>query len=248
MNPRTLLAFVRSDLRLSVREPVLALFAVVVPTGLLLALGLPSFSHDPAASGGRAMVEASLPSLVICISVLLVGVFGVPTFLAAHREAGMLRRLATTPARPVVVLLSQLVINVAGCLAAVTLLLVVGWTAVGVPLPVQPLALAAAILLGLTATLGLGLVVAAVAPSPGVANVLCQLVVQPSCFLAGLYVPSEVLPRAVVAVGRATPAGALRQAIETAQLGRGALLAPLAILAAWSVASVAVAARVFRWQ
>jgi len=246
---RALRAFVVNDARLYLREPLLVIFSFAVPVMLMLGLGLPGFAHqaDPA-MGGHRMIDAILPSLVLTLSFSMIGLFSAPVFIAGYRETGMLRWLATTPTSPSVVLMSQLIVSLVSTVAASAVLLVLGWTVVGMPLPNAPLALVAALLLGMVALLSLGMVIAALASSGKAAAGLAQLILQPSCFLAGIYVPSQLLPSWLVSIGRATPLGALREAIETAQLGSGSLAMPLAILATWSLLAMGLARWKFRWQ
>jgi ABC-2 type transport system permease protein len=246
---RVLRAFLVSDLRLYLREPMLALFSFGVPVMLALGLGLPAFAHraDPAL-GGQRMIDSELPSLVLTMSFAMIGLLGAPTFLAGYRETGMLRRLATTPASPLAVLVSQLIVGLLSALVATAALLTVSWTLIGTAWPVRPLGLVAALVLGVTATMSLGMVVAAVARSVKAAVGMAQLVIQPSCLLAGIYMPSRFLPGWLASTGRATPLGALRWAIEGAQAGTGSMAWPLTILAAWSLGAMGLARWLFRWQ
>jgi ABC-2 type transport system permease protein len=240
--------FLITETRLYLREPVIALLTLALPTVLFLGLGAPATSRAVDPVLGQRPVDAMLPSLSLGVGLTLIGLFSVPAFLASYREAGLLRRLATTPVPPSVVLVAQLVISVVNALLGVLLVLLSGWFVVGMAAPRSAVGLALALLLGVTALLSVGLIIAAVAPSQKVASGLGFAVMVPNFFLGGVYVPSHVLPHWLRTVGEYTPVGALRAAVEVAQVGGGRLWLPLVILAAWSVLATGVARWTFRWQ
>jgi ABC-2 type transport system permease protein len=241
--------FLVNETRLYLREPWIAGLTLLLPVVLFLALGLPASSQvaDPGI-GGHRQIDTALPSLSLGLSLTMLGLFSVPTFLATYRETGLLRRLAITPVSPSTVLTAQLVISTVTALIAVVTVLLLGWFVVGMAFPTSASGLVAAIALGTVATFGVGLVIAAVAGTAKAASGMAFAVMVPSFFLGGVYVPRQFLPGWVQTIGDATPLGALRRAIEIAQTGDGRLWLPLVILAAWSVATIGVARWTFRWQ
>jgi len=69
--------------------------------------------------------------------------------------------------------------------------------------------------------------------------------------LSGVFFSSERFPKAFQPLIRALPLTAANDALRAAMLeGRGllTLLAPLAILLAWAIASYTIALKIFRWQ
>jgi ABC-2 type transport system permease protein len=65
-------------------------------------------------------------------------------------------------------------------------------------------------------------------------------------FLGGVYLPRDLLPEVLVAIGSFTPPGV--QGLQDAWLGSAPELLPLAVLAAVTVIAGALAVRVFRWE
>jgi ABC-2 type transport system permease protein len=241
--------FLRNEIRLYLREPWVAAITLALPIVLFVALGLPASSRQPDPTiGGHRQIDTALPSLSLALSLTLIGLFALPSFMASYREAGMLRRLATTPVRASTVLVAQLVITGATVLISIAALLLLGWFLIGMAFPASAVGLAAAIALGTTACLGLGLVLAAVAPTAKVATGLAFAVMVPSFFVGGVYIPRPFLAGWIQTIGDATPLGALRRAVEAAQVGNGRLGLSLAILAGWSALSLVVARWTFRWQ
>src|SRR5881394_677310 len=95
------------------RDHVSLSFVFLWPSGILLLFGL---------IYGDAMTF--LASLTVSISLGMVGLFTVPSYLSRDREVGILRRLSTTPVHPVMLLIAQLVIHLA--MAVVSVILVIG--------------------------------------------------------------------------------------------------------------------------
>lgn len=245
---KTLRPFLVAETRLFLREPVIGLITLLLPTVLFLGLGASASSRAVDPTLGRRPVDALLPSLALAIAFTMIGLFNVPAFLAGYREAGLLRRLATTPVSPSVVLVGQLVISVVNALLGVALVLLSGWLVLGMAAPQSAVGLALALVLGVTALLAVGLVIAAVAPTTKAASGLGFAVMVPCFFLGGVYVPREGFPHWLRAVGDATPVGAIRSAVEVAQVGGGTLWLPLVILTSWSLVAAGVARWTFRWQ
>lgn len=91
---RSLAKLIALEARLLVREPATMAFTVLLPTGLLLVLGL-GFRGEPAAPGGGQQDQPTyLPALSLTIAVGMLGFFGLPSVLGTYREKGILRRLS----------------------------------------------------------------------------------------------------------------------------------------------------------
>ena len=121
---------------LFLRDPVVLLVALAVPLGILLVFGLPGFARDPAPElGGQRPIDTILPSIALAVSVGVLAISALPGYLATYREKGVLRRLATTPARPALLLVAQVAVNLAMTLVALGLTLGIGaaWPDMAMP-------------------------------------------------------------------------------------------------------------------
>ncbi|PRX99045.1 ABC transporter permease [Allonocardiopsis opalescens] len=242
-----LLKLTAVESRLMLRD-VAWLFTLGVPLFVMLGFGLP-FALSPGGPPPEAV--SGIESLVVTavtIALGLVGLYMVPTALAAYREKAILRRLSTTPARPAALLAVQLLLQLV--LAVVSLVLLVGTAALllGTGLPERPAALLGVHLLGAAGTFAIGLLIAAVAPTAQAANGIGVLLYFPLAFLSGLMLPREQMPAALAAVGEFTPLGAFRSAAEAAWTGADQQVLPLVIMAGYAVAVGAAAVRFFRWE
>jgi ABC-2 type transport system permease protein len=235
------------EAKLFLREPGTPFVVVLLPTVILVILGIVLSPHRPEPFlGGQRFIDVFVPSMVV-ITLAVLGVNTMPARLVKYRQKGVLRRLSTTPVGPAALLVSQVLMNLAVAVVALVLLIVVGNLGFGVPLPQQPIGFGAAFLLGMAAMLAIGLLIAAVAPSPGVAAALIVPIFITVMFLGGVYVPRPYLPDLIQELGDYAPPGV--QAIQDAWLGTAEVgTLPLAIMAGITVVAGVAAARLFRWE
>ena len=238
----------RSELRLFLREPMLAFFTLIFPTALVIILGsIPAFrERSPGLGGGRVI------DLYVGISVALVlamlALQMTPAVLATYRERGILRRLATTPVGPGRMLAAQLVMSMLIAVVSAALVLAVGRIVFDVALPAQFGSFVIAFLLSAAAVFAVGLFIAALAPSGKAANSIGTLLFFPSMFFAGLWTPREVMPKLIQRIGDFTPLGAGERALHDAAGGHWTNPLSLTVLVAYTVVFGVAAARVFRWE
>lgn len=224
------------ELKLLAREPG-AMFTILIPLFILVVFGS---SITP---GDTVLLPMSL-----AIAVGLVGLYQLPTTLATYRERGVLRRLSTTPVRPMSLLTVQLALQLVLALTACGLLVAVAGTVLRAHLPSGALALTVAFLLGTAAMFAVGLLIAALAPNGRAANGIGVLLYFPMAYLAGLIQPTHLMPPVLKNVGEYTPLGAFRRVL--AEVWAGGFPSPLmmAVLAAYALLISLAAARFFRWE
>jgi ABC-2 type transport system permease protein len=237
-----------SELRLLLREPMVAFFGLVFPTVLVIILGsIPSFREPSADMGGLRVIDLYVP-ITLALILAMLGLQTTPAVLATYREKGVLRRLATTPAPPVALLGAQLFVSLATAVFSAALVLLVGWFVFDVALAQNPVAYFLSFLLAAAAVFAVGLFIAAVAPSGKAANAFGTILFFPSMFFAGLWAPREVMPDVIQRIGDFTPLGAGERALHEAFTGSWPALISLTVLVAYVVVFGAAAAKLFRWE
>ena len=233
------------EAKLFFREPGVWMLTILLPTIVLVVVGL-LFGTDPdEALGGRRWIDIFAPSMVV-MTLAILGVNTLPARLVKYREKGALRRLSTTPASPWSILIAQLIVNMAVATIGVIVLVVVGNVVLQIPLPQDLIGFGAAFLLGMSALFALGLLVAAVAPTTGIATALFVPLFALVMFLGGVYLPRTLLPEILIRLGDYTPPGV--QALLDAWSGTSPQLTQLAVMVLITVAAGATAARRFRWE
>ena len=168
--------------------------------------------------------------------------------LAGYRERGILRRLNATPVGAGRLLGAQLTVNITIALLATAGILVVGYAAFGVALPKQPAGFLLTLFLTAAAMLTLGLLVASLASTGRVAGAVGTMLFLPLMFFAGLWIPRDLMPAALLRISDDTPLGACVAALQRTMLGQWPSASGLAILAGYAVVFGAVAWRFFRWE
>ena len=173
------------ELKLVLRDPVSLFFVLTLPIGFLLIFGL-------TARGGP--IDPYLPSMQVTLALGMTGLFTLPTYLAAYREKGILRRMSTTPVYPTFLLIAQLVVNVVMALVALVLLIGLSKIVLGIALPKNIVGFLGGFFLGVSAMFAVGLLVAAVASGGRAASALGALLLYPSLFFAGAWLPRSRMP------------------------------------------------------
>jgi ABC-2 type transport system permease protein len=236
---------IKVETRLFFREPGVWALTILLPTIVLVVVGL-LFGVEPDPSlGGRRWIDVFAPSMVV-MTLAILGVNTLPGRLVKYREKGVLRRLSTTPASPRSLLIAQLAVNMGVAIISLGVLIVVGNLVFQIPFPRDLLGFAVAFVLGMSALFALGLLVAAVAPTPGIASALFVPLFALVMFLGGVYLPRMLLPEFLIRIGDYTPPGV--QALLDAWSGTSPQLAQLAVMGLITALAGAAAARRFRWE
>lgn len=246
MNPLARLTV--TETRLYFREPVGVFFTLVFPPVLLVVLGsVPGFRQPSPDTGGLRGIDLYTP-IIIAMVIVMFALNGLPQMLATYREKGILRRMATTPVRPPVLLLAALLMCTALSVLATAVLLTIGRVAFAVPLPGQIAGYALVFVLCTVASLSLGLLIAALAPTGKAAGAIGSILFFPVMFFAGLWFPRAAMPGWLVRVSDFTPLGAGVQSLQDTANGSWPQPLHIAVMLVWTIAAGAVAVRYFRWE
>ncbi|ABD11030.1 hypothetical protein ThrDRAFT_03323 [Frankia casuarinae] len=242
---RMLAAQTRLELVLTLRRGESVLLTLIIPVGLLAFFTavdvLPSSTERP--------VDFLVPG-VLALAVMSTAFTGQAIATGFERSYGVLKRLGATPLPRVVLLagktLAVLAVEVIQLVLLVAVGFALGWDPTGGPVGVP--AVLALLVLGTAAFSGLGLLMAGalraeatLAAANGVYLVLL--------LIGGVVFPLSKLPGWLRAVAEALPTAALSDGLRAVLAeGDGPGARPLIVLVAWAVASLALAARTFRWE
>lgn len=236
------------ETRLFFREPIVVFFALAFSPLLLVILGLiPAMREPDPDLGGVRLITLYMP-IIVAMGVALFSLSGLSQLFAAYREKGVLRRMRTTPVKPVVMLGAQLLMATMLSLVTMIVILAIGRLAFDVGLPRQPLAYLISYLLLALALFAIGLLVAALAPSSKSASAIGSLVFFPLAFFAGLWLPRANMNDVLRTISDLTPLGAGVQALQDASAGHWPQLVHLAVMLGWAILAGGLAARYFRWE
>ncbi|MDB4951736.1 MAG: Transport permease protein [Gemmatimonadetes bacterium] len=199
--------------------------------------------------GGR-YIDWVIPGL-IGLNLMSTGMWGIGFGIVQARQRKQLKRLVSTPMRKRDFMLAQVLARLVFIGLEVPPIVLFAWLAFGVHVAGSLPALSAVVVLGAMTFAGMGLLCAARARTmEGISGIL-NVVMLPMFVLSGVFFSAARYPDAVQPFIRALPLTALNDALRAVYndgLPLSAAAVPLAILAAWGVASFAAALKAFRWQ
>jgi ABC-2 type transport system permease protein len=237
-----------SETKLFFREPIGIFFALAFPPILLVVFGLiPAFREHDEALGGLRVLDLYAP-VVVAMAITMFALSGLPQQFATYREKGILRRMRTTPVKPVVMLGAQLLMSTLLSVAVMVVLLAIGRLAFDVSLPGQLLGYLVGFLLCMLAMLAIGLLIASLAPSGKGAGAIGSILFFPFLFFAGMWGPRETMPEVLRRISDFTPLGAGVQSLGDAAAGHWPQLLHVAVMLGWTIVAGGLAARYFRWE
>lgn len=231
------------------RDWLAAAITLVLPVGLLLILGqIPALREPSPELGGQRFVDAQLPAQMILLALLTTAFTVLPGAMTAYREQGVLRRMSTTPMHPGRLLGAQLLLNLMLALISAVVVIVMGRLVLGSHIPAQPAGFLLVYLLGAAAMLAVGLVIAGIAPNSKVAPAIGSLMMFPLLFVAGMWIPREVMPGPLRTISDYSVVGPFVNAMRDTWAGGWPQLPHLAVMIAGLVLFSGLAVRVFRWE
>jgi ABC-2 type transport system permease protein len=208
----------------------------------------PTTDHTIQEPGGR-YIDFLIPGLM-GLNLMSGGLWGVGYVVTDLRVRKLLKRLLATPMRRGDFLLAIVSSRLVLLVPEMLLFAAVGAYGFGVPFRGSPLTLALTLLVGAAAFAGIGLLAACRAGRTETISGVINLVMLPMWMLSGTFFSAARFPEWMQPFIDALPLTHLNDALRAVILEGASLTAvagKLAILAAWAVASFALALRWFRW-
>jgi ABC-type multidrug transport system permease subunit len=199
---------------------------------------------------GSRYIDFLIPGL-LGMNLMGTGIWSLTFSITNARNRRVLKRLVATPMRRTDYLLAQILGRLIFLLPEIAVLSGFGWLVFDVPMRGSPVLFVALCVLGAMSFCGLGLLIGSRVRTIEGASGLANLVMMPMWLLSGVFFSSERFPDAFQPLIRALPLTALNEALRAVMNeGHGLVrIAPqIGILAAWGVASFAVALWIFRWK
>jgi ABC-type multidrug transport system permease subunit len=233
------------------RSPIAAFFTIVFPLLFLVLLG--ALVGNQTVEGSDVRVAQFLTPAIAAFAATSAAFTSLAIGMVIDREEGILKRVRGTPLRPWMFMAARVGSTVWIALVAVALMLAVGMALFGVRLiPRTAPAALLTVAVGIGCFAALGLAVVALAPSQNATHAITNGFIIPLAFISGIFTQGDALPRWMEIAGWIFPLKHFATALvatfnpfaEGAQFGWD----HLAVMAAWGVAGVAVALRLFRWE
>jgi ABC-2 type transport system permease protein len=245
---KSLLKLTYVDLKLYMRNIIATFFTLAFPVLMLLLFGSMYGNKPSPFFDGHGSVDITLPGYIATIIIGTTAFLSLPMDLSLQRQLGVLRRMRTTPLRPVFVLGSKVITNILVSLLGTLLLLAVGWVVYKPYLPADWPALFLGILLSCLSLYALGFALASLVKSANAVRAVSFIVFYPMMFFSGGTLPAQFLPKAVQDVSRFLPITYTVNLLKGLYFGNGWDWTAVGVLAGFMVVGVLLSVRFFRWE
>jgi len=246
---RGLLQLTWLEIKIFLREPLGAIGTVVIPVVIYLALGRTLAPRLPQVPQSNTFLYVSAPVFAVIV-ILLSSVLSLVTIIAIYREGGILKRLRATPLRPWTILTAHVLAKLAFTATTLILMVLAGKRYYPVELHIPVVRLTLALLLATWSTLSVGFIVASMVKTARFAQPVGALVFYPMVALSGLFFPISAMSARMRVVARLMPLTyvvSLLTGILEGQPWRAHVTDVAALVLVFAV-SVALSARLFRWE
>lgn len=239
------LAYIRTTLRLTLRDRLILFFNYIFPLIFFFAFG------EGIRGGGGAGGAAQLIAMVLILSVLGTGFFGGGMRAVAERENNILRRFKVAPISPGPILVSSIVVGWLTWLPSILLFLFLAQWRYGLELPEHFTELLVFLTIGVVAFRALGLIIASVVNSMAESQVIIQLLYLPMLLLSGATFPLSILPNWLQVLAQFIPSTHLYLGMQGILMRNESLwqnIIPTAALVLTAAVSIFISMKLFRWE
>ena len=243
---RLFLHQLRCDQRVFWRGRESAFFVFMFPVLLFLLLSTVYGGHFR----GRPVSDYLTTSL-IAYGVANTAFGGLAILLVVRRENGLLKRVRSTPLPAPVYLAATVTSTLLVFALQAVLIVLLGTFLYDADLPSNWWSLAGAYAIAALAFAGMGLGAASLIRSAEGAPAVVNVLVLPMTFLSGGFGPTRHFPDVLKAIANVLPLTYLVNIVVDVVFEGKALVdevGAIAVIVAWGVAGIAVAARYFRWE
>jgi len=246
---KSLLKMTWMESKLFLREPASAFFTLVFPLIYLFMYGLISGNTPTPMSDGRGAIDLAIPTLTAVI-ISMTGLMSVTITLTTYREKGILRRLATTPIRPLVVLVAQVIVIFAMTCLGMLLLITIGKLVYQVRFDGNALSMFAGFVLSSLSFFGIGFILAGTMSTVRSAWAVAMILIYPMLLLSGAFFPVDMLPEIVQKISTFIPMTYVVNLLTGLWFGEswGQHTTDVIVLTAMLVVGVIISVKLFRWE
>ena len=240
--------FLKTELKLSLRDMNMPIFAVIMPLVIFIILGI-IYGERPAYDGAEHTFLEQSFGAACAIAICAGGLMGLPQAVADYRERKVLKRFRVTPISPVFILAVELSMYIVYCVVSLLTLAILALL-LKVHLHGSFVGFLGSWLLTMLSTLSVGMLVGGVAKDTKQSSVIASILYFPMLIFSGTTLPVEVMPdfmRKIVSVFPLTQGIAMMKNTFTG-VGTGNVLLPICVMLALTALCVVLAVRFFRWE
>lgn len=246
---RTFRTMLKNEMKLSLRDMNMVIFAICIPLMVLVILGI-IYGNNPAFEGaGYTFLEQSFGALTT-IAVCAGGVMGLPLVVSDYRSRKILKRFKVTPISPAMILAVQVVIYTIYSVASLIMLYAVSAIFWDFRMAGSPLVFLGGYALVMLSIFSIGMMVGGISPNSQTASVIASLLYFPMLIFSGATLPYELMPSALQRIADILPLTQGIKLLKAASLGLpiANVLASVIVMAALAVICIGVSFRFFKWE
>ena len=240
--------FLKTELKLSVRDMNMVIFAIIMPLVIFIVLGIiygKKIVYDGADYTFLEQSFGAVSAVAICAS----GLMGLPLAVSGLREMKILKRLCVTPVSPVLILGVELAMYVIYCAVSLATLSVAAllW---GVQLRGSLLAFLGSWAITMLSTQSIGMLAGGVAKDTKQASVIASILYFPMLIFSGTTLPIEVMPKTMQKIVSFFPLTQGLTMMKNTFLGirMESILLPICVMVGVTVLCTILAICFFRWE
>lgn len=241
----------RYDQKTFWRNPASVFFTVMLPV-IFLFIFATIFGNDTIAELGGVKITTYYVPAIISLAVISATFVSPAMSLVEDREDGVLKRVRGTPLPSPVFIAGRVGNAVVVSVVMVVVVTLLGRIVYGVDVPTETLpGVLVTLVVGAASFACLGFAMTTIIPNSDAAPAITNAIALPLYFISGIFIPENEIPDGVLTVADAFPVRhffeAFFEAFDPSTTGIGIAWDQLAIVAAWGLAGLLIAARFFRW-
>lgn len=238
--------FLKTELKLSLRDMNMPIFAVIMPLVIFIILGVIYGTKPAYDDAGYTFLEQSFGA-VGAVAICAGGLMGLPQAVSTMREYKILKRLRVTPVGPVFILGVELTMYIVYCVVSLAVLAVPAALFWHVRLRGSLLRFIGSWALTM---LSVGMLVGGVAKDTKQASVIASVLYFPMLVFSGTTLPLEVMPRTMQKIVSLFPLTQGITMMKNAFIGAdtGSVLLPVCVMLGLTALCTALSVRFFRWE
>ena len=241
--------FLKTELKLSIRDMNMVIFAVLMPLAIFIILGI-IYGTQPAFEGASYTFLEQSFGAACAVSMCASGLMGLPLAVSDCRERKVLKRFRVTPVSPAFILGVELAMYMIYCTVSLVSLAAVAALFWHVRLQGSLWAFWGSWLLTMASTLSIGMMVGGIAKNSKQAGVIASVLYFPMLIFSGTTLPVEVMPQDMQKLVSLFP---LTQGITLMKntflgIAQGNILLPVCVMLAVTAICTTIAIRFFRWE
>jgi len=250
MTGRLLLHQIRLNQKSFWRNPESAFFTFAMPLGVLLIFGATSANDTVPGRDDVDVLTLFVPG-ILAFAIVVVAYGNLAATIALQRADGVLKRIRATPLDPNLYLGGQILSVLATTLLISAATIASGALAFGaLPRADAVPQLLVVLALGIACFASLGIAISAAIPTADSAGAITNGTYLPLAMVSGMFSANLRLPDTLDTIIGAFPLKALADGLRSAYdpATHGFPFGDTAVLAIWTIAGIALATRLFRWN